>query len=100
MKNAYTATESNFVELTDENFDALFGSDENENDTDWMDVFFGEFTYTEEKQEVFKTKGRQYIYVKCKKCKGAGTLDAYSHICGGRCFRCGGSGKEKKFGKF
>lgn len=28
----------------------------------------------------------------CPRCDGKGYINGYSHICGGRCFKCGGSG--------
>lgn len=31
----------------------------------------------------------------CSRCEGAGRIRAFSHVVGGVCFRCGGTGKQK-----
>lgn len=32
--------------------------------------------------------------MKCQKCDGSGFIPCFSHVEGGRCFRCGGNGRE------
>lgn len=32
----------------------------------------------------------------CPRCSGRGHFDAYAHIDGGRCFRCGGTGIDPR----
>jgi len=50
--------------------------------------------YSARMEEYRKEMREWHAKADCKKCGGDGKINAYSHVCNGMCFRCGGSGEE------
>ena len=64
------------------------------NDPDWLSKLFAQCAAEAEAQPVVIDAPRPAPKV-CKRCDGRGYLDFYSHVKGGECFACAGTGLHR-----